>query len=216
MFLNDFKNQIQAHEFDAGVDRNDSRFIGNQRRNSDLGGQRRQIPRLDMRAAHIGQGQFNADDRLKIDQVAGRASGDVWRRIPVGAGEHEGGDALCIKALGFGIQAFHRAGERIGSQQPHRRCHTVCRIHAEPHFRRAGVKAPLAAAAREMLMPVNKARNRRQSFGIDDFNLAGQHAGLNAFFNGQYFPAARQYITSAHCAGRKDLCIFYQYHQIIS
>jgi hypothetical protein len=75
------------------------------------------------------------------------------------------------------------------------------------------VESPLTPAAGEMLVPVDEARHHSQSLGIDDFNLAGQHAGLDAFFNGDDFLTARQYIAPAQGAGTKEHSILYQYHE---
>jgi hypothetical protein len=63
-----------------------------------------------------------------------------------------------------------------------------------------------------MLVPVDETRDNGQALGVDDLDFAGQHAGLDAFFNGQDFPAAGQYVAAAHGARAEDLAVPYQDH----
>ncbi len=69
--------------------------------------------------------QLAADDRLEVHQVAGDAAGDGRGRVPVGAGEHEGRQALGVEGLGLGVEALDGAGEGVGAEQPHSRGHAV-------------------------------------------------------------------------------------------
>ena len=212
VFPDDFENQVEAGGLDPGVDGDEARLVGHQGCHADGRGQRRQVGRLEVGSADVGEGQLAADDRLEIDQVAGDAAGDGRGRVPVGAREHEGRDALGVEGLGLGVEALDGAGEGVGAEQPHGRGHAVCRVHAELHLRGAGVEPALAAAAGEMLVPVDEARHHGEPPGVDDLDLAGQPPGIDAFFDGQDLAAAGQDVAAAHGAGPKNLSVPYQYH----
>ena len=146
----------------------------------------------------------NAVDENEIPLYAA-AEGGGW--VAVGAGEHIAVHALFRQGMRLGIKRFQAAGDAVRSEKPYDGGDASGGKIRQAGFRRAGGKAVLTAAARDVNVQINESGDERFACRVDRLQRGKARRDLPAGSDEGDLSALEQYVAHTQVAGGVNVCI---------
>ena len=114
----------------------------------------------------VGKRQFHAYDLIHKNNVLLHTACDGWGGISISPAQGIRADSFLLQGLGLSHQVFHASCHVIGSKKSQDSGDSCFNQGGQLYLRRPGAKASLSPAANNMLMLVNKSRNKQATPGI--------------------------------------------------
>ena len=156
--------------------------------------------------AVVADGQLaHADQAVDEDQVTAHAAGERGRRQVVAAGVAIRGQAFLAQRVDLRHQLAGAAGHVVGAQQPDHRGHPGQGVAREHRRRHPAGKPRLAAAAGDMHVAVDQARQQPAAFQVNDLRAERIRQSGRIAAHPEDLPAAEQQVLAAKGFGCEDV-----------
>ena len=207
----DVHDRLDALRCSADVQMQLADLSGDECRHADVGNQTDQLLAGGVAGSVVRNGKLAADDLGDVKNIVCHGTGDGSWRICIGICQAVGRDALRVERFGLCQQQLGALGVAVGAKQTDKRRHAGGNRLGKLEFRRPGVEAALTAAADDMNMLVNEARNEHFARRVDHSQIVAPR--LDAVRDLKDLVKGDQNILFSECLRRKYACIFDQNHK---